>query len=206
MSLKKIRLSFVLLAIMQCCMAFLLPASREYTVKWQILEQCMVKVNGTTNVNNFACTVAGLTNADTLICLVNKNNDGTVFMNGNMAVPVVSFDCVNKMMTKDLRKTLREKDYPNFYIHFISMETYPLLRAAQQSLNGLVDIELAGVKKQLAVHYRISMNDNGIIELTGTQVIHFSDFNMVAPRKMAGMIKTNDKLNVEFTIHCRIVR
>jgi len=203
---KNILVPVILAALVQVFMSFLLPAPRDYTVKWLILEQCIVKVNGSTNINKFACTVASHFNADTLTCLVNQNNDGTVIMNGNMAMLVFSFDCVNKMMTKDLRKTLRQKEYPNFYIHFISMEKYPLLHPAQQSLTGIVDIELAGIKKQLTVNYRVSMNNKGIIQLAGSQVIYFSDFNLVAPRKMAGMIKTSDKLEVEFTIHCRVIK
>ena len=126
-------------------------------------------------------------------------------MNGYMALPVFNFDCINKVMTKDLRKTLKEKEHPTFFIHFISMDRYPLLQSTEECVNGEVTIELAGLKKQMAVIYRISMNNQGTLEIKGEQSIYFSDFNMAAPRKMGGIIRANNKLNVEFTIHCRVI-
>ena len=182
------------------------PGPDRSALKWVILKECLVKVNGSTNVNKFTCTVAGYASNDTVTCFISKPGNGAVVMNGRMALPVFCFDCVNNMMTRDLRKTLKEKEYPVFYIHFISMERYPLLKPLQESIRGIVTIELAGVKKQLEINYRISMDDRGIIQLTGTQIIHFSDFNLVAPRKLGGMIKTSDQLDVEFVIHCRIIK
>ena len=181
------------------------PRPGSYTTKWVILKECIVKVNGSTNINKFVCTVSGYANSDTLTCIVSNGNKNSVVMNGQMALPVFNFDCVNKVMTRDLRKTLKEKLYPTFYIHFISLERYPLLKSTHELVSGQVTIELAGVKKQLGVNYQISMDDRGIVEMKGEQSFYFSDFNMVAPRKMGGVVKANDKLNVEFIIHCRII-
>ncbi|MEP6750483.1 MAG: YceI family protein [Bacteroidota bacterium] len=180
-----------------------LPAS---AIKWLILKECMVRVNGTTNINKFACTVAGYSNSDTVTCSTGKTSSGSIDMSGDVALHVFNFDCVNTMMTKDLRKTLKEKEYPLFFIHFISMERYPRLKPSAECITGLVSIELAGVKKLFTINYTISMDEKGIIGLSGMQTIHFSDFNLMAPRKLGGMIKTSDKLEVEFLVHCRIIK
>ncbi len=196
----------VFMVIAMICMAVVPPVNTDYTAKWLILPQCVVTVNGSTNLNKFACTVAGNTMNDTLTCVIKKINHGAVAMNGNMMLPVAGFDCVNTMMTKDLRKTLREKEYPGFYIYFVSMERYPLLTSAQEFVTGTAIIELAGVKKLLEVHFRVSMDSREIIQLAGTQSIYFSAFNLVAPRKLGGIIKTNDRLDVEFIISCRLIK
>ena len=183
-----------------------MPKSGDSIMKWVILKDCFVKVNGSTNINKFTCTVADYSNADTLTYITSKNSNGTVIMNGHMALPVFNFDCVNKLMTKDLRKTLKEKEYPAFCIRFISMDKYPLLAPAPETIGGTVSIELAGVKKQLDISYKISMGENGIIQLAGTQIVHFSDFNLLPPRKLGGMVRTSNKLGIEFILRCRIIK
>lgn len=182
------------------------PGHADYTIKWVILKECTVKVNGSTNVNTFTCTVPVYQNNDTLTCLIKSNNKAGVIMNGRMALPVLNFNCVNTMMTRDLRKTLKEKEFANFYIYFLSMERYPALKSTPEHITGIVNIELAGVKKQLEINYSISMDNDGIVHLAGTQSIHFSDFNLVAPRKLGGMIRANDQLDVVFTINCRVIK
>ena len=182
-----------------------IPDHTIYATKWIVLKDCTVTVNGSTNINRFACSVPGYQSDDTLTCF--RNNDGTVIkMKGGLDIPVDGFDCANPMMTKDLRKTIQSKMFPYLRIQFISLKKYPLLKTAQENIAGIVSIELAGVKKQMEVNYTISMDEKGIVYLRGTQSIHFSDFNLVAPRKLGGMIKTNDRLEVVFTIHCRIIK
>jgi len=206
MSLQKNILVLCALAAIMTVYIAAASGPSDYKKKWLILKECTVRVNGSTNVNKFTCTVPAYPNSDTLTCLIKNSNNPVVIMNGHMAFPILSFDCVNTMMTKDLRKTLKEKEFPIFGIHFISLERYPVLKSTQESITGIVNIELAGVKKQLEINYKISMDDQGIIQLTGTQSIHFSDFNLAAPRKLGGMIRANDRLDVEFIIKCRVVK
>jgi hypothetical protein len=63
-----------------------------------------------------------------------------------------------------------------------------------------VNIELAGTRKGFEINYRVSMDGQKIIHLVGTRDINFTDFNLVPPRKLGGMIKTNDKLSVVFNL------
>jgi hypothetical protein len=62
----------------------------------------------------------------------------------------------------------------------------------------LVDIEIAGVRKRFEVNYQISVDAEKSIHLLGSRDVNFSDFNLIPPRKLGGMIKTNDKLSVAF--------
>jgi hypothetical protein len=174
-----------------------------HTMKWIVLKGSTVKVNGSTNINKFVCTVADYASSDTITCFPGKTNKNAIAMTGQMEVPVLNFDCANKFMTKDLLKTLQQKDHPNLCINFISMERYPLLQTAPEAINGWVNIELAGVKKELAINYNISMDDQGIIDMTGMQSICFSDFGLQAPRKMGGMVRASNTIEVKFSIHCR---
>ncbi len=164
-----------------------------------ILKDCTVRVNGSTNINKFSCVVPDYLRSDTLTCY--KGNDLPVILSGRLALPVISFDCSNSMMTNDLRKTLKAKEFPSLNIYFISLEKYPELNNTQESITGVVNIELAGVSKKIEINYQISMDEHKIIHLVGTQTIRFSDFALVPPRKLGGMIRADDRLDVIFKIN-----
>ena len=174
-------------------------------VKWVILKECQVTVNGSTNVNKFSCSIPDYTGFDTLNIFKNSSKNLPVGMSGRLKLPVSRFDCLNKMMTKDLRKTLNSEEFPMLYIKFISLEKYPDMRSGPETLKGAVSIELAGVSKKVNVNYKISMDDEHVIHLLGKQSVNFSDFQLTPPKKFAGMVRANDKLEVEFNINFKVI-
>ena len=171
--------------------------------KWVVLNNCSVKVNGSTNVNKFSCSINGYPNADTL--LLNNITALPVAMYGRLSLSVNSFDCQSAMMTSDLRKTLKAKEFPMLRISFVSLDKYPALQPNPEYIKGIVNIELAGVAKRVEVNYKVSADKQQTIHLVGTQSIHFSDFNLIPPRKLGGMIKANDQLDVEFSINFHLI-
>ncbi len=205
MSSQKNILVLALLILLELAGTAARPRYADYKTKWVLLKECKVSVNGSTNVNTFTCTIPAYSGGDTLTWFVKGNSDAGVAVSGKMALPVVGFDCANMMMTGDLRKTLHAKEFPVFYIHFMSMDKYPALKATPEELHGTVIIELSGVKKTFDIHYSIAMDGNGTGRMDGTQSIHFSDFNLVAPRRLGGMIRANDRLDVAFHVNFRVI-
>ncbi|MES2276255.1 MAG: YceI family protein [Bacteroidota bacterium] len=177
----------------------LLPVIKE---KWVISESSSLAVNGSTNINKFSCEIPGYDQADTLT--VTKNGKD-IALSGNIRLSVQSFDCHNTMMTRDLRKTLKEKEYPKLNIQFLSLSEIPELSAKIQTITGLVNIQLAGTTKQFEINYQISTDAAKGIHLIGSKNINFSDFNLVPPRKLGGMIKTNDRLAVTFHLKIKTI-
>ena len=190
-----------LIAILLCLAASSFETA--FTHKWVVLKDCSVKVNGTTNVNKFSCSIPEYTQPDTIS--LRSGNIAGLSMSGQLALPVLNFDCNNQMMTNDLRKTLKAKEFPKLYIRFLSMEKYPDLKAEAELITGIVNIELAGVVKKVKVNYRITTDAQQVIHLVGKQTVNFSDFNLKPPKRLAGMVRANDLLNVEFRVNFRIV-
>jgi hypothetical protein len=172
----------------------LLFSSTEKT-KWVVNENSNLSVNGTTNINKFSCEIPTCDQTDTLT-LVKGNKD--IVLSGKIGLPIQSFDCHNSMMTRDLRKTLKEKQFPRLYISFLSLSEFPELTAEPKHITGWVNIELAGTTKRFEINYQVSIDDQKVIHLVGSRDINFSDFNLIPPRKLGGMIKTNDQLTVAF--------
>jgi hypothetical protein len=180
-----------------------LRAPAEYPVRWLLSKDCSLKVNGSTNINKFNCSIPNYPSPDTLIFSRQKNNEA-IKISGAMSLEVKNFDCHNPMMTADLRKTLKAKDFPRIIISFISLSKYP--EQGNQMITGMVTIQLAGTTKHFEVDYRFVPQDNETLTLIGTKRINFSDFNITPPRKLGGMIKTNDELSVEFILKARILK
>jgi hypothetical protein len=181
-------------------MSLLFLPSTERT-RWVISENSSLSVNGSTNINKFSCEIPTYDQTDTLTLVKGREVDLT----GKIGLKVESFDCHNSMMTKDLRKTLKAAAFPRLYIHFLSLSEFPQLTAEPKSITGWVTIELAGTTKRVEIKYQVSMDGQKIIHLIGVQDINFSDFDLVPPRKLGGMIKTNDLLSVAFHLKMKAI-
>jgi len=167
--------------------------------KWLISESSSLSVNGSTNVNKFSCDIASCDQADTLTVMKGENG---IDLTGSISPAVLSFDCHKAMMTHDLRKTLKAKQYPRLHIRFLSLSELPELSIRPMPITGQVEIEIAGVKKLYTVNYKIS-DTAKVVHLIGSQHLNFSDFDLIPPHKLGGMIKTKDQLTVSFHLKMR---
>jgi hypothetical protein len=172
--------------------------------KWVISENSTLSVNGSTNINNFACDIPSYDRTDTLVIQKRKGLKD-IILTGNVNLNVKSFDCHNPIMTSDLRKTLNAKQYPALNISFLSLNDFPEITTKPQMLTGMVDIELAGTRKRFEVNYMVSVDAQKMIHLLGTRDVNFSDFNLTPPKKLGGLIRTNDKLSVNFHLKIKAI-
>lgn len=172
--------------------------------KWVISKNCSLKVAGSTNINKFNCDIANYYKPDTLNIYQSSGNH-PVKISGKMELEISQFDCHNPVMTADLRKTLKAKTYPTLTINFVSLDRYPDFKNANGELKGKVNIALAGVNKAFEVNYRYNKTAADAIALVGTQRVNFSDFKIIPPRKLGGMIETNDELDIQFVLQLKII-
>lgn len=170
--------------------------------KWILTKQCTLKVNGSTNVNKFGCVIPEYTQQDTLL-VYRTNKNEPIKITGSMALDVQKFDCKNAMMTSDLRKTLKAKVYPKIIIRFLNLSHYPVSALKDNLISGAVTIEISGIVKRFEIDYSYTITGDKMFRLIGTKRVNFSDFNIEPPKKLGGMIKTNNELNVEFMLNIK---
>jgi hypothetical protein len=177
---------------------------RAETKRWVVSQNSNLSVSGSTNINKFSCVIPSYDHVDTLT--VNKNNNnGVVILSGMIDLSINSFDCHNSGMTKQLQKTLNEKQFPVLHIRFLSLSALPEMTRKPEPVTGLVDIEIAGVNKRFEINYQISRDDNNVIHLLGSRDLNFSDFKLTPPRKLGGMIQTKDLLTVAFHLKMKMI-
>jgi len=184
------------------CIISAFTGNKPITTRWVIMSGCSLKVDGSTNINKFSCAIANYANPDTIFTV--RNAGQPVSLRGNMSLDVDKFDCHNAIMTADLRKTLKSRTFPKLTIRFVSMNKYPEV-ANKETIKGIVIIELAGVSKQFDVDYTVAAVDKYNLNLVGSRQINFSDFNITPPRKLGGMIRTNNELSVVFNLRMQVL-
>jgi hypothetical protein len=188
-----------------CLLAFLAYSFQTAkATKWTIIRSCSLKVAGSTNINKFNCEIANYYKPDTLTLYKINSTDG-LKISGKMKLEINNFDCHNPVMTADLRKTLKAKTFPHLTINFLTLDRYPDFKDKTGEIKGKVNIELAGVVKQFDVNYNFLTTGVNALTLVGTRRVNFSDFKITPPRKLGGMIETNNELDIEFNLQLKIL-
>jgi hypothetical protein len=164
---------------------------------WIIDHKSQLTIHGSTNVTNFTCRMDCYSGSDTLEFVRDYVACELQFSRNRMTIPVRSFDCGARQISNDFWKTLKSEKYPQLDINFRSLQNLDVKE--NSSINGVVDITLAGVTARYTIRYQVTQYKNTIL-LKGIHPVYFSDFNLEAPEKLQGLIKVNECLNVEFNL------
>jgi hypothetical protein len=172
-------------------------------VRWVVEKNSTLRVEGKSNINSFTCNIKEYAEKDTIVVV----NRGTkqIRLFGELQMDVLSFNCHSHLITNDLRKTLKAEEYPKFIIRFLSIQSMPAFQDKSELINGWIEVELAGVVKRFELSYLFSKEKPGTIKLNGGRSFCFSDFNLFAPQKLAGLVKIKDDFKVNFQLRLRSI-
>jgi hypothetical protein len=178
---------------------FFFPSTNESIKEsWQVKSISTLKVDGKTNINSFSCNIPSYDRENDVLTFEKSTNGYNVI--GKMTIPIVNFDCHNRMMTKDLQKTLKSTQYPEMLILFKNFTHLPSTTNKGSILVGMADIKLAGTTKMYEINFTTLNNQPNEVELLGQRKILFSDFGLTPPSKLGGTIKVKNELEVEFRL------
>ncbi len=96
-------------------------------------------------------------------------------------------------MTKDFQKILYAEKYPEMTIRFVSF-----IRN-QKNFSAVVEVKMMNQSKRYNIDFGVENN-----RLIGRKNVKFSDFNIIPPKKMGGMIVVKDDLNLIFSLSTKI--
>lgn len=195
--MKTLLLRLLIGTVLILVMGFRLQTDDVLTHNFIVQPSSSLTINGKTNVNSYKCATTRYTRKDTLI-LVEGSRRRPYFKRGYVGLDAASFDCGMRVMTNDFSSTIKAKEFPVIFIEFISFERIPTYSKAEDKFKSKMKISLGGVTKTFQVDCTIKPEPTGLIHLRGGRSFTFSDFNLVAPEKMMGMIKVEDALDVNF--------
>lgn len=173
--------------------------NKKETVKWVVQKTSSLRINGKTNIAGFGCDITGYYQNDTILYSKDDNPNKIVPLRGALNIGVNNFDCHNKMLTNDLRKTLKAKEHPNLVVRFVALERMPVFQSNKDIVKGWVEVELAGAKKRFDIAYCLEKKGD-VIMLNGAKTFCFTDFNLVPPQKFGGVVKVKNEFDVNFRL------
>lgn len=171
--------------------------------RWIIQRSSSLCIEGRSNVNSFRCEITEYLQPDTIYLFKDAQKANPITIRGGLSIKIKGFDCHQKYITQDLRKTLKADEQPLLKINLLSIGYH---NGNAQNIKGMVSIELAGVTRVTDINYQVRHDQPGFMELTGTRKVLFSDFGLKPPQKLAGLIKVEEELNIRFKLVLRALQ
>ena len=159
-----------------------------------ILEGSKLGINGTSNVSNFECNYKNRISSDTLSHTITFS-DSLIVAGDAIQLSSNAFDCGKKPINRNLRKTLKAKDYPLLELELISIEI-----ADEVPFQASLVVMIAGVQRTEVVTITELSTEEFGIRFKGEGDILLTDFNLNPPRALFGLIKVNDRVDIHFDL------
>ncbi|MFI5188461.1 MAG: hypothetical protein ACHQF0_17140, partial [Chitinophagales bacterium] len=172
--------------------------------RWVVEKSSSLNIQGETNINSFQCDVTEYLRSDTLVYLKNDATKKFSFTNSALVVDVRSFDCHNRFITDDFRSALKADENPTLKILFLTVDQFSN-NCNNQIVKGIVDVQLAHITRRAEIDYTVKTLPGNRIQMNGSHIFLFSDFNLKAPRKLAGLIRTKDQIKVNFQLYFKAI-
>jgi hypothetical protein len=173
-------------------------STKPLVKRWAVAGNSSLNIEGRSNVSPFSCEVTKYLEADTLQYIKNETTRQFVFNNSRLTINIHDFDCHQRMITNDFRKTLKADQNRFLKIQFISLDAFDVHNP--QIVRGKVEIQLAGQIKCTTIDFRTSPTNTGLIQMNGTKTLLFSEFNLTPPKKLAGFIRIKEEITVHFQL------
>ena len=193
--MKKLILILVLLP-----MIFGFRGTGSSVKKLAVRKESKISILGSSNVNHFSFDIKNYSGNDTLILA--RNDNGAIFKKGVLRLEVNDFKNPNPILTKDFRKIIKSKTYPQILMLFKNLSNYPGVNYGVANGVAEVQIFLSGQTKTIKLQVK-TQRESDVILMSGTAKLCFSDFGLSAPEKVMGFIDVNDELQVNFQLTLR---
>lgn len=167
----------------------LLLTSQEPIEEFNVLPSSTLEIHGSSNVNNFTC-VFDMEDISTVS--VNYNSRTQKFESALVQFPVASFDCGGRMINRDFKELLQEKDYPRIKLRLVEIEPIEEDKALVT-----LEFEIAGVKNLYKMPASFAVM-KGYYSSRGHIELDIEDFGLEQPKKLFGMITISNKIDVHF--------
>jgi hypothetical protein len=160
---------------------FLLLGFSKHKEEYVVIESKKFTVKGSTTFGDFTCNY-------------NVQSKDTLFLNRknglNSKVIIKEFGCGNFLLTRDFRKTLKEKEHPEAIIQLSD------IKKEGDKYSYTLRLNLAG-KEKIVQNLYFKKEDK---LLKGSINLKFSDFNLVVPSKLGGAIKVKEDINLSISL------
>ena len=159
--------------------------NRMFDPSYLIIQEKSITINGNTSIGGFSCDYELSGKDDTLFI---KKLSSYPY---SFSIPVEAFQCGNFLLNKDFQTTLKAKEYPQASVQVLSLK-----EKGDGTLRGTINLTLVGKSKKLEnVKFILNEKDEKLA-LSADFLFQASEFELTPPKKLGGLIKTDDSMNI----------
>ncbi|THU39553.1 hypothetical protein FAM09_13700 [Niastella caeni] len=170
---------------------------RHSAERWVIQKSSNLSIEGRSNINSFRCDIKEYLLPDTIYLFKDEQAMKPFTIKGALSINIKQFDCHQKYITNDFRKTLKANEQPKLKINLLNIGYN---NGNAKNIKGWVSIELAGTIKKKEIDYQVQTRESDMLELNGSRKFSFSEFGLKPQQKLAGLIKVEDELTIRFQL------
>ena len=159
--------------------------------KVKIQPESEVVIRGKSNVNKFECRYNGKFLQEEVAIVATKSNPKLILQGAKLGISSKGFDCRHKMITKDLKTTIKAEEYNHVFLEVKQ------INQQNQNMIATVEVEIAGVKNTYDIPVTHQSKTNLV---NGTLKFSIKDFKLETPKKLLGFVVLNEMIEIEFNL------
>ncbi len=177
-------------------------AQASSEVKYTILPQSIITVDGTSTLHNFTVNAKEIEG----YLVVNKTaGDKTpAFGNSaqmNVSIPVKKLDTDKSSMNDNMDDALKADKYPDITFVLKNLNTVSKAAAGDSvELKADGSLSIAGVSKNIELTLYGRQNSDGTLHFSGKKELAMTDYGVKPPTMFFGAIKVGKKVTVNFNL------
>jgi hypothetical protein len=184
---------FLSVVLLLFCGAILHAQNDFQKIKIQVLPSSNLTIIGDSNIAKFQCKFDTDYLKGSQEIYYRQAGDRINFKGAILVLNNRGFDCGSRGINSDFHDLLKTREHPEI---LLEMSRVDLLSPTKGVAN--VGITIAGIQKYYDVPVMIK---NGIIsEFKGALVVNINDFKLEPPKKLFGMIKVKDEIEINFDL------
>lgn len=117
-----------------------------------------------------------------------------------LRVPVKGFDCGNPKMERDLRRSLRAKEFPLILFDLHGVSSARTRGAGDYAVEIEGALRLAGVERSVTLALKIVRAGPDRYRVTAALPVKMTDFEIAPPVALFGLIRASDELTINFDL------
>jgi hypothetical protein len=184
----------------------LLSSSAAFVYTYSIGEESWISISGSSNVNTFECYSNSKFSNGNIFVVANEKDNSLNFTNASLSIGIYSFECKNPMMNRDFYKTLGAEKNPGITIELINAT--PIYHKETNSgqigrVNATIAVTLNNKCKIIEMPIDWQKINATSYRVSGSKAINMTDFGISPPSPAFGLIKVNNQISINFSMHVR---
>ncbi|MDZ7776560.1 MAG: YceI family protein [Bacteroidales bacterium] len=113
-----------------------------------------------------------------------------------ISIPATAFDCGNKLLKRDFRKTLNAGEHPD-----ITLKTGKIWLGNDyktKRIHAEVMMTIGGKRRSENISYTIEWIDNRTLVMRGKTSVDITDFDLDPTSRLFGLVKVDEVVTIDF--------